>query len=376
MPMALPKQPIDGSSRVTRLAPSPTGALHLGNARTFLVTWAIARRLGWRIVLRIEDLDTPRVKSGAAEAMIDTLRWLGIDWDPCPVACRAGHSDGVLVQSRDLAPYRAAMTVLARSGRAYPCALSRAEIESAASAPQEGSHEVPFPSTLRPPSAGAPLEFDSLDHVSSPSPGEPASSSDPNWRFITPPGVVEFDDQIARAGQHGVPARQRFDASAIVGDFVLWTKRAQPSYQLAVVVDDHRQGVTDVIRGDDLLDSAARQLLLYRALGYAPEPRYWHLPLVIGTDGRRLAKRHGDTRVETYRALGVPPEALIGLVARWTGIVVGNQNRCEGSSIRTPMSADAFSAALDLATIPRGPVTFIQEDDQWLRSQARSGRTP
>jgi len=322
--------------RTTRLAPSPTGALHLGNARTFLITWAIARRRGWRVLLRIEDLDTPRVKPGAADSLADTLRWLGMDWDP-PLP--PSPPDNPLVQSRDLAPYRAAMRTLAAKALVYPSDLTRAQIEAAAGAPQEGAHDIPFPAHLRPPLA--PTDFD-------------AAAESTNWRFAVPPGVVEFTDDFA--------GPQRFDVSAIVGDFVVWTKRAQPAYQLAVVVDDHRQGVTDVIRGDDLLDSAARQLLLYRALGLSPEPTYMHVPLVRGPDGRRLAKRHGDTRVDHYRELGVPAEAIIGLIASWT---LGPD-----AGPRRPMSAAEFSARLDPNTIPKGPITFTPEDDQWLLSFA------
>lgn len=333
------------SAGVTRLAPSPTGALHLGNARTFLVNWALARRLGWRIVLRIEDLDGPRIKPEAAQGIIDTLRWLGIDWD-----------EGPTVQSADLRPYRAAMAVLAGRGFTYPCDLTRQQIEAAASAPQEGAHDVPFPPELRP------TGF----RVGSPSPESAIWTSDQpatgNWRFATPTGPaaqVHFTDAFA--------GPQRIDTAATIGDFVIWTKRAAPAYQLAVVVDDARQGVTDVVRGADLLDSAARQLLLYRALGLPNEPRYWHLPLVVGPDGKRLAKRHGDTRVDAYRAAGVPAEAVIGLIAAWgrAGETGARNHR------REPMSAEAFAQSLDLTIMPKGPVTFTPEDDQWLRSLAR-----
>lgn len=308
------------SRRVTRLAPSPTGALHLGNARTFLVNWALARRQGWKIVLRIEDLDGPRIKEGAAESVIDTLRWLGMDWD-----------EGPLVQSRDLSPYIGAMRALAKDARAFPCALTRAEIEQAASAPHGPTGESRFPPDLRPPIV--PRDFD---------------DPETNWRFVVDPGEVPFDDAFAGS--------QRIDPSASVGDFVIWTKRAQPSYQLAVVVDDHRQGVTDIVRGDDLLDSAARQLLLYRALGYAPEPSYAHLPLVIGEDGRRLAKRHGDTRIDHYRAQGVPAERVIGLIAFWSGV----------STRRESMSASEFASAFNLGSMPRDAAVFTTEDDRWL----------
>lgn len=316
----------------TRLAPSPTGALHLGNARTFLVNWAIARRSGWRILLRIEDLDGPRVKPGAIETTIDILAWLGIDWDAGP-----------LIQSSDLEPYRAAMRTLAAEGLVYPSTLSRTEIEeqaaaAACSAPQEGAHESRFPASMRPPLASLPFDRE-----------------DVNWRFAVPPGEVAFTDCFA--------GPQRHDPSASVGDFLVWTKRSQPSYQLAVVVDDHRQGVTEIVRGDDLLDSAARQLLLYRCLGLSPEPRYTHLPLVRGPDGKRLAKRHGDTKIETYRAAGVPAERILGLIAAWSGVLDRRSPR--------PMGAKEFIDRFDLATMPPEPVIFTPDDHAWLLAEPR-----
>ncbi len=308
---------------VTRLAPSPTGALHLGNARTFLVNWALARRNGWRIVLRIEDLDGPRVKPGVIDASIRTLEWLRIDWDSGPI-----------VQSEDLGPYRSAMAALAGAGLAYPCELTRAQIESAASAPQEGAHETPFPAELRPGGVG-PRAFD--DEAT-------------NWRVIVEDRAIEFVDEFAGVQRHR-PAES-------VGDFIVWTKRGQPSYQLAVVVDDHRQGVTRIVRGDDLLDSAARQMVLYQMLKYERVPRYTHLPLVKGTDGKRLAKRHGDTRVDSYKAKGVAAERVIGLMAAWCGIVPREKP--------VPMSAIEFRERLDLRTMPPEPIVFTAEDDQWL----------
>lgn len=304
---------------VTRLAPSPTGALHLGNARTFLVNWALARRRGWRIVLRIEDLDGPRIKPGAAAAAIETLRWLGLDWD-----------EGPHFQSHDLQPYRDAMSRLAGAALAYPSDLSRSQIEEAASAPQEGVGEVAFPVSLRPSLRARPFDL-----------------PDAPWRFATPPGVVAFTDHFAGPQQH--------DPSATIGDFLVWTRQALPAYQLAVVVDDHRQGVTQIVRGDDLLDSAARQQLLYRALGLVPEPAYTHLPLVRGADGKRLAKRHGDTRIDTYRVRGVHPERIIALLARWCGL--GEPDR---------LGPADFADTLRLDTIPRHDITFTPEDDRWL----------
>lgn len=317
-----------GVTRITRLAPSPTGALHLGNARTFLANWALARQRGWQITLRIEDLDTPRVKPGVIDLTIDLLRWLGIDWD-----------SGPFIQSHDPAPHIAAMQALAAQGLVYPSDLTRAQIEQAASAPQEGAHDTAFPASLRP--DARPATF--TDAASS-------------WRFMVNPGPTTFIDAFA--------GPRSFDVSRIVGDFVIWTKRdaarpakpGQPAYQLAVVVDDARQRVTDIVRGDDLLDSAARQLLLYRALHLTPEPTYWHLPLVLGEDGKRLAKRHGDTRLDTYRALGVTPDRVVGLVAHWSGLQPAPR----------PMPAPEFRDRFNLSMMPLSPARFTTEHHQWL----------
>ncbi|MFO0831174.1 MAG: glutamate--tRNA ligase family protein [Phycisphaerales bacterium] len=310
---------------MTRLAPSPTGALHLGNARTFLMNWAMARRAGWRVVLRVEDLDTPRVKPGVVDLTVDLLGWLGIDWDAGPV-----------VQSGERAHHVAAVGELAGKGLVYPCGLTRREVGAAQGAPQEGDHEVVFPASLRP--AVLPTAF---------------SDVHPAWRFATPGVEVVFQDVFA--------GEQRVRPARTIGDFVVWTRRepaaaGQAAYQLAVVVDDARAGVTHVVRGDDLIDSAARQLLLYRALGLTPEPVYCHVPLVRGADGRRLAKRHGDTRLDAYRARGVSAERVVGLCAWWCGITGAPE----------PMSAAAFLGGFRLDRVPRGDVTFLPENDAWL----------
>jgi glutamyl-tRNA synthetase len=275
--------------------------------------------------MRIEDLDGPRVKPGAGDACLGTLAWLGIDWDAGP-----------LVQSSDLEPYRAAMDRLAARALVFPSELTRQELEEAAgdaalSAPQEGASESRCPAELRP--ALVARAFDRWDV---------------NWRFATPAGIVEFHDAFM--------GPQRIDPSRTIGDFVVWTKRGQPAYQLAVVVDDHRQGITHVVRGNDLLESAARQLRLYRALEIGPEPTHLHLPLVRGADGRRLAKRHGDTRIDRYRHAGVRRERVIGLLAHWCGI----------TGPRREMDAGEFAAALELDTIARTDITFTTEDDAWL----------
>lgn len=311
----------------TRLAPSPTGALHLGNAFAFLICWAMARRNGWRIILRIEDLDGPRIKPGAIDSCLHTLGWLGIEWDNAP-----------LIQSTDLTPYINAMHLLASRALAYPSPLSRKEIELAASAPQEGAHDQHFPASLRPPLT--PRTFDPVD-------------TSVGWRFATPAGPVHFTDLCA--------GPQSIDPAQTIGDFIIWTKRAQPAYQLACVVDDARQGITHIIRGNDLLDSAARQLLLYRALHLSPQPTYCHLPLIRGIDGKRLAKRHGDTRVETFRGMGCKAEAVIGLIAYWAGLL----------PTRQLLSSTEFASGFDISTLPRSNITYSAEDHIWLLSSLR-----
>jgi len=323
---ATPGPPTAGGE-VTRLAPSPTGALHLGNARTFLVNWAMARRNGWRIVLRIEDLDGPRVKPQASAAAIDTLRWLGLNWDGPPT-----H------QSHDLTPYREALKALQDQDAIYPCACTRKDILSAQSAPHEDEHELRYPGTCRPQSR--PDRADAPETILEDSPYA--------WRVKVPDGPVTFQDAL-----HG---EQSFDIQKQVGDFVVASKMGLPAYQLAVVVDDARAGVTQVVRGDDLLGSSARQLFLYRMLGLGPLPTYTHLPLVLGPDGRRLAKRHGDTRVSAYREQGVSPQRLIGLLAWWSRV----------DTKRQMMTAHEFAQQLDMKRIGTGTVTLTQEDQAWL----------
>lgn len=308
---------------LTRLAPSPTGALHLGNARTFLVNWALARQSGWRVLLRIEDIDGPRIKAGAAQQAIDDLRWLGIDWDEGPV-----------VQSTRLPIYAAAVEQLLQSGAAYPCVCSRSEVASAASAPHAEDGSVVYPGICRD-------RFADLAAAR-------ATGREPAIRFRVPERRVAFVDQFA--------GPQAFDVARELGDFVIAKADGTPAYQLAVVLDDAASGVTDIVRGADLIDSTPRQLLLYEALGLAPTPRYYHLPLITGPDGRRLAKRHGDTRLSHYREQGVPAERVLALLARWSGVPAGEA-----------IAAGEFCERFELAKLPREAVVCAAEDDAWLR---------
>jgi len=307
---------------VTRLAPSPTGALHLGNARTFLINWALARRNGWRIVMRIEDLDTPRTKAGADQQAIDVLAWLGLTW-----------GDGPTCQADDLSPYHAALNRLGGQGLIYPCTCTRSDIVNAASAPHdEDEHELRYPGTHRPTKA-QPTIYKPI--------------ADTAWRLRVPDGPIAFTDAF-------VGTRQ-IDVQRLVGDFVVASKAGWPAYQLAVVVDDARQNVTHIVRGDDLLRSTPRQILLYRMLNLGKPPTYYHLPLVKGEDGRRLAKRHGDTRLVRYRDAGVDASRVVGLIAKWSGCGRGER-----------MTAAQFAERFDIERLPREAVTFTADDERRL----------
>jgi glutamyl-tRNA synthetase len=295
---------------VGRLAPSPTGAQHVGNARTYLLAWLAARSRQGRVLLRVEDIDSPRVKQGAAKQLLEDLAWLGLDWDGVP-----------FVQSERLPLYQQALETLKRQDLVYPCTCSRGDVERAASAPH-AEHEGPaYPGTCADRRAA---DAASLQ-------GQPFA-----WRFRVGQGACEFADEFW--------GPQHVDLARAGGDFVVWKSADTPAYQLAVVVDDAEQGVTEVVRGDDLLPSTPRQLLLYNALGKVP-PRFCHVPLVVGEDGRRLAKRHGDTRLATLREAGVRPEALVGLLA-WS---CGWLDRSE------PIRPRELLSRFRLQNIPREP---------------------
>jgi len=309
----------------TRLAPSPTGALHLGNARTFLINWLLARQRAWKILLRIEDLDGPRIKPNADRQAIEDLNWLGINWD-----------EGPLYQSTRSAKYSAAISKLIDSNLAYPCVCSRSEVNQAASAPHPEDGASVYPGTCR-------GKFKSLQEAQDAS-GRPAA-----LRFAVPDRIVEFTDHFA--------GLQRFDVGRQLGDFVIAKNDGTPAYQLAVVVDDADMHITDIVRGDDLLDSTPRQILLYEALGLDRIPNCYHLPLITGPDGRRLAKRHGDTRLSYYRNSGVPASRILSLLARWCGIHESAENM------------DQLISRFDLSKVPRGQIVFTSADDAFLRGK-------
>jgi glutamyl-tRNA synthetase len=271
---------------IGRLAPSPTGKLHLGHARTFLFAWWHARSRGGRVLMRMEDLDAPRVEPLAAQGILRDLEWLGLDWD-----------GPVVVQSEGLSRIVDAANSLVARGLAYPCVCSRGDLRSAQSAPQAGDAEPRYAGTCR----GRFRSVEEAERVS----GKPAG-----LRFLVPDGDVTIDDGIAGTFTANVGRE--------VGDFLVARKGGAPAYQLAVVVDDAAQNVNEVVRGDDLLASAARQRLLQRALGL-PEVRYWHVPLVVDGEGRRLAKRADSLGLATLRERGADPRTIVEWAARAAG---------------------------------------------------------
>jgi glutamyl-tRNA synthetase len=323
-----------------RFAPSPTGAMHLGNARTALLAWLAARRASGAVVLRIEDLDRARVVAGAEERLLAELRWLGLDWDEGP---DRGGPHGPYRQSERTPGYDRAVADLLASGRAFLCACSRADVARAASAPHE--------------SAGAPEPFDSLPYpgtCKTLAPGEAerraaALGRRPVVRFRADTGRFPFVDLL----------RGEVDCGAI-DDFVLRRSDGTAAYQLAVVVDDAAMNISDVVRGDDLLRSTPRQLALYAALGLPP-PRFGHVPLVLAPGGDRLAKRTRPPSIGDLRAAGVPPERVIGTLAASAGLCP------PGTNLRP---ADLV-AAFDLGKIARAAAII---DDSVLPLPGPPGR--
>jgi glutamyl-tRNA synthetase len=276
----------------------------------------------------MEDIDGPRLKKGADLQAIEDLRWLGLDWDSGPD-----------YQSGSLGNYRAVVSDLLARGMAYPCACTRAEVDLAASAPHASDGASVYPGTCRGkfPTVEAAVE---------------ATGRLPCIRFR----LVDCRDDGAFEFVDGFRGHVRLDPAAL-GDFVIQKSDGTPSYQLACALDDAASGITRVVRGDDLLDSTPRQLALMSAMGFAARPTYCHVPLVLGSDGLRLAKRHGDTRVATYREVGATPDRVLSLLARWCGIEVP----------AGALSARDLISRFDLARVPRGPVTFTAADDAFLR---------
>jgi len=270
-----------------RLAPTPSGRLHLGHVYTFSIAAERSKQRNGKLILRMEDLDHQRCRPEDAEGVIEDLRWWGLSWDEGP---DCGGEYGPYVQSQRLNRYREVWRELAERGKIYPSPHSRKDVERALRAPHasEESSEPIFPREFR---------DDPKKYASTTEPGEV------NWRFAVPDDVpMSFQD--LRAGVTESVSGRDF------GDFLVWRKDGYPSYELAVVVDDHDMGVTEVVRGEDLLTSTFRQLLIYRALEW-PIPEFFHVPLIRNASGERLAKRDPAYTLSDFRERGITPSQLI-----------------------------------------------------------------
>lgn len=310
-------------SVVSRLAPSPTGSLHVGHALSFLLTHWFTRSRGGKLVLRLEDVDVERAAPEHVDQAQRDLEWLGIEWDGAP-----------RLQSERLPELVEAARTLERNGHAYACICTRGDLR-ALGAPQAGQTEVRYPGTCR-------GRFTSLEDARQ-------RGHEPGLRFRVEPGNVEFFDENYGA--------QSLDVAADVGDFLVLRRSGMPAYQLAVVCDDAFDGVTHVVRGSDLLPSTARQRLLQAALGIAP-PHTFHVPLVVDETGRRLAKREADLSLSELRERGVDPRALIGWVAAQTG-----QTTDPGAWL----TASELVASFDASRVGRAPIVFEKSRiERWL----------
>jgi glutamyl-tRNA synthetase len=295
-----------------RYAPSPTGPLHLGNLRTALLAWLFARSAGSRFALRIDDLDAGRVRPGIAEAQLADLAAIGLDWDP-----------PVLTQSERLDAYAETTARLDAAGDLYPCFCTRREIREAASAPHGPLPEGAYPGTCRELSAGERAERERA--------GRP-----PALRLRAAGERVAYEDRLLGR------------VESAVDDVVVRRNDGAPAYNLAVVVDDAAQGVEEVVRGADLAATTPRQILLGRRLGL-PRPGYAHVPLVLGPDGARLAKRHGAVTLDDRLARGETPQEVRGELMAGVGLAAPGQ---------TP-DMDELLAAFDPSAIPAQPTTLV-----------------
>lgn len=301
-----------------RFAPSPSGRIHLGNILCCLLAWLSVRQQAGRMVLRIEDLDTARCPSRYARQMMDDLRWLGLDWDEGP---EVGGPNGPYFQSQRTGHYQAALEKLSRQGLVYPCFCTRAELH-AASAPHREDGQVIYSGTCRNLSP-AQIAQRSLHRA-------------PALRLRVPEEAISFTDG------HLGPVQENLARSC--GDFLLRRSDGMFAYQLAVVVDDAAMGITEVVRGADLLDSTPRQLYLYRLLGLTP-PSFCHVPLLLAPDGRRLSKRDADAGLEVLQGR-MSAQMILGKLAYLAGFHPSAE----------PASARELLAEFDWNQVPRSDI--------------------
>jgi glutamyl-tRNA synthetase len=308
MPMVREMSDLASTTVRGRYAPSPTGALHMGNLRTALLAWLFARRAKGQFVLRIEDLDRPRVRQGATQQILDDLRWLGLDWDEGP---DIGGPYAPYTQSERIDIYEQYLQRLQDAGLIYPCYCSRAEIAQIASAPQQGSEGPVYPGTCRHLSAAQRRRYE-------------ANNRRPSLRFrVDDERVVTFTDMLVG------PCRQHVQSAA--GDFIVRRSDGVFAYQFSVVIDDALMHINQVVRGRDLLSSTARQILLFEALGF-PIPAFAHVPLVRDEHGKRLAKRLQSEGLAPLQAQGLGHEQVLGKLAASCGLI-GQNTACSADEL-------------------------------------------
>lgn len=325
------------SSVRVRFAPSPTGALHVGGARTAIYNWAFARRMGGVFILRIDDTDPERSTEANTKQILRSLEWLGLDWDEGP---DVGGDHGPYFQTQRAAKYAAALEQMKANGSTYPCFCSTEELEvkRAAIRAGEGTGEV---------SAGYDRTCRRLDPAHA---AERVAAGEPCvWRLAVPEsrGDIVVNDAVR--------GETVFSASAM-DDFVLVRADGTPTYNFATVVDDADMEITHVIRGDDHLSNTPRQILVYEALG-RPVPAFAHLSMIWGADGKKLSKRHGATSVEAFRDQGFLPEALLNYLALLGWSLDGET---------TIIPADVLKANFSLERISKNPAIFDFEKLEWM----------
>lgn len=329
-----------------RLAPSPTGFLHLGNAWAFLLAWLSVRAQGGELILRVEDIDPRRSRPEYVAALLEDLRWLGLDWEygpgglrgdvpPWPDAAAAGAwvpgAEGAFFyQSRRTVVYAAALAALENAGAAYPCFCTRKELRLLAGAPHVDDRGAPYPGTCR-------------NLTAEERAARLAAGRRPCVRLRCPGGLWRFDDAVM--------GPQAATLEECGGDFALRRSDGVFAYQLAVALDDGLMGVTEVARGRDILASTPRQLALLRLFGL-PAPRYAHFPLLLDASGERLAKRHQSLTLAALRARGRSPRALVGLLAFRAGLL----------PCPRPVSPREIVSAFSWSRLPREDIQVDEEE--------------
>lgn len=317
-----------------RFAPSPTGYLHVGGARTALFNWLYARRHGGTFILRIEDTDVERSSTDMVTAIFNSMKWLGLDWDEGP---GVGGPHGPYLQTERLDKYRAAGDALVASGHAYRCFCNPDDLKAERAVAEAAGNTWNYDRRCHKRAAAdvaAKLEAGEANAI----------------RFLVPTGLTSFDDLV-----HG-PIE--FD-NANIEDFVVIRSDNYPTYHLSVVVDDVDMEVTEVVRGDDHISNTPKQVMLYHAMG-APVPRFAHVPLIMGPDKKRLSKRHGATSVGEYETQGYLPEAMVNFLALLGWSPGGDQEL---------FTRDELIERFDLERISGGNAVFNTEKLDWFNQQ-------